>query len=170
MYVCMYVHSPSSLGSGLGLGLGLYHHVCMYVWYVRMYTLHPRLPACTYVCDVCMYVCTYVHSPSSCPHTPSLCLVIDTLVCTLPPCTLLATPPTHPPTLTHAHLVLPRPHSPTRPDDLSTPPHLHTHPHSPTRTSRRPCAWHSYFALRIPPCPFHHVPESSRFTSPSPHG
>ena len=57
MYVCMYVHSPSSLG--LWLALGLYHHVCMYVWYVRMYSLHPRLPACTYVCDVCMYACMY---------------------------------------------------------------------------------------------------------------
>ena len=31
----------------------------MYGMYARMYTLHPRLPACTYVRDACTYVCMY---------------------------------------------------------------------------------------------------------------
>ena len=66
-----------------------------------------------------MYVCTYVHSPSSCPPHAFTVPRDRHVVCTLPPCTLLATPPTHPPTLTHTHLALSHPHFSIRPGDLA---------------------------------------------------
>ena len=90
----------------------------------------------------------------------------------------LLTPPhlhTHP----HSPMLTSRCRVHTPPLDQTTcPPQptytpTHTPPHSPhvaastlLHPTRQSCAWHSYFALRISPCPFHHVPESSRFPSP----
>ena len=123
----------------------------------------------------------YVHSRSSCPPHAFTVPRDRHVVCTLPPCTLLATPPTHPPTLTHTHLALSHPHFSIRPGDLArgilTLPFVFRHAHSTTFLNpgavgpclSRPFSMHPSRphprTSHLLPSPFHHVLDPSKFPS-----